>query len=261
MLQQLSYEAADQSTLAPRLYADVITTIEDIRMAQRLRYDTFCDEYGVTLPVNGYWQGEPIDVDEFDEHCIHFVVRETITGDIVGYTRALPCEQAKIVGDFYSSHEFDLDAVKRLPGKFLEIGRTCIRKDYRNGATIAVLWGKLAQHLLQNGYNYLFGCASISLADGGTQYASIMSVIRSKHLSDVETRVIPKLPIDGVTSEGVSAMFPPLLKAYTRMGAKICGEACWDPDFNVADVFVLLDTAHLNGRYAKHFLRTSDQSA
>lgn len=261
MLQELSRQAADQSNLAPRLYAEVITHVNDIRQAQRLRYETFCDEYAVTLPVNGYWEGAPIDVDEFDDHCTHFAVRETVTGDIVGYTRALPCEKAAQIGDFYSSHEFELEAIKNLPGKFLEIGRTCIRKDYRNGATIAVLWGKLAQHLLQQGYDYLFGCASISLADGGLQYASIMSVVRNKHLSSPDVRVTPKLPIATSNSEGVSALFPPLLKAYTRMGAKICGEACWDPDFNVADVFVLLDTAHLSGRYAKHFLRSNEQSA
>ena len=33
---------------------------------------------------------------------------------------------------------------------------------------------------------------------------------------------------------------PPLLKAYMRLGAKICGEPCWDEDFQVADVFILL---------------------
>ncbi len=258
MLHELSREAAEKSTLAPRLYADIITRIEDIRQAQRLRYETFCEEYAVTLPVNGYWQGHPIDVDEFDDHCLHFVVRETVTNDIVGYTRALTCEKAREIGDFYSSHEFDLDAVTRLPGKFLEIGRTCIRKDYRNGATIAVLWGKLAQHLLQNGYHYLFGCASISLADGGMQYSAIMNAVRSKHLSPEDRRVVPRLPLTVSGSEGLSALFPPLLKAYTRMGAKICGEACWDPDFNVADVFVLLETADLNERYARHFLKAAE---
>lgn len=258
MLQELSREVAEHSSIAPRLYADVITNINDIRQAQRLRYETFCEEYAVKLPVNGYWNNEPIDMDEFDDHCIHFVVRETVTNDIVGYTRALPCERAKQIGDFYSSHEFDLSAIKALPGKFLEIGRTCIRKDYRNGATIAVLWGKLAQHLLQNGYNYLFGCASISLADGGLQYSAIMNTVRNKHMSAPDVRVTPKLPIPCAAGVDISALFPPLLKAYTRMGAKICGEACWDPDFNVVDVFVLLDTANLNGRYARHFLRAGE---
>lgn len=258
MLHELSREAAEKSTLAPRLYADIVTHLEDIRQAQRLRYETFCDEYAVTLPVNGVWQGHPIDIDEFDEHCIHFVVRETVTNDIVGYTRALPCDHARKTGNFYSAQEFDLDAITRLPGKFLEIGRTCIRKDYRNGATIAVLWSKLAQHLLQNGYHYLFGCASISLADGGLQYAAIMNLVRNKYMSTQDRRVIPLLPLPVTDSEGLSALLPPLLKAYTRMGAKVCGEACWDPDFNVADVFVLLDTADLNERYAKHFLRAAE---
>ena len=45
------------------------------------------------------------------------------------------------------------------------------------------------------------------------------------------------------------------LKAYLRMGCKIGGEACWDPEFHCADVFVLLDVAALAGRYAQRFLK------
>ena len=47
---------------------------------------------------------------------------------------------------------------------------------------------------------------------------------------------------------------PPLLKAYLRLGAQIGGEPCLDPDFNVADVFVLLATRRIERRYARHFL-------
>jgi len=47
---------------------------------------------------------------------------------------------------------------------------------------------------------------------------------------------------------------PPLLKAYLRLGARIGGEPCLDPDFNVADVFILLSTWRIERRYARHFL-------
>lgn len=258
MLQDLVRNHPETSSPTARIYAEILTRTEDIRQAQRLRYEAFCEEYAVTLPIKAYWQNQPIDIDEFDEHCIHLAVRESYSGDIVGYTRALPSDRAKLIGDFYSAHEFDMQAIKQLPGKLLEIGRTCIRKDYRSGATIAVLWGRLIQYLLENDYKYFFGCASISLADGGLQYAAIMQTLRQKHFSDEDLRVTPLLPIPNVAHEGFSALFPPLLKAYTRMGAKICGEACWDPDFNVADVFVLLDSSAMTSRYARHFFRTAE---
>ena len=50
---------------------------------------------------------------------------------------------------------------------------------------------------------------------------------------------------------------PPLLKAYLSLGAKACGEAYWDRDFNCADVFMLLNVSDLNPRYARHFLERS----
>jgi putative hemolysin len=38
---------------------------------------------------------------------------------------------------------------------------------------------------------------------------------------------------------------PPLLKAYLKLGAWVAGEPCFDPDFNVADIFILLDVNNL----------------
>jgi hypothetical protein len=56
----------------------------------------------------------------------------------------------------------------------------------------------------------------------------------------------------------VIAEMPPLLKAYMRLGAKICGEPCWDEDFQVADVFILLKRDELCPRYARHFKAACD---
>jgi len=39
----------------------------------------------------------------------------------------------------------------------------------------------------------------------------------------------------------------------TAIEAKICGEPCWDEDFQVADVFILLKRDELCPRYARHF--------
>ncbi len=240
----------------PRIFAEFITTEQEIRSAQKMRYDVFCEEYKVELPVNMIWNGHPIDVDELDEHCFHLVVRNQLDGEIIGYTRVLTCELAKRFGRYYSSHEFDISNVINRPGRFLEIGRTCIHPEHRNGATIAVLWAFLAKFMQENDYQYLFGCASVSLEDGGQTLAALTPVIEQKYMADAEYRVTPKLPFTmRPTVTEVKAAFPPLLKAYTRMGARICGDACWDPDFNVADLFVLLDINNVANRYARHFLK------
>lgn len=66
----------------------------------------------------------------------------------------------------------------------------------------------------------------------------------------------PKTPVPmlhGVT-EHETIDLPPLLKGYTRLGAKICGEPAWDKDFNVADLFLLLKVDDLNPRYLRHFV-------
>lgn len=240
----------------PKMFAEFITQEREIRESQRLRYEVFCEEYNVELPVKMLWNGLPIDIDELDEHCLHLVVRHSDTMEIIGYTRVLTSEQAEQFGRFYSSGEFHIDNIIDRPGRFLEIGRTCIHPDYRTGSTIALLWAQLARYMQENDYQYLFGCASISLDDGGKSLAALMPVIREKFMADAEFLVKPKVPMPPVFADkDKKAVFPPLLKAYTRMGAQICGEACWDPDFNVADLFVLLDRNNVSQRYAKHFLK------
>ena len=46
---------------------------------------------------------------------------------------------------------------------------------------------------------------------------------------------------------------PALLKGYLRSGAWICGAPAWDPDFESADLFVMMPLANLDGRYARHY--------
>jgi putative hemolysin len=47
---------------------------------------------------------------------------------------------------------------------------------------------------------------------------------------------------------------PPLLRGYLRLGAWIGGEPAHDPEFGVADFFVLLSLDRVDPRYLRHFL-------
>ena len=125
--------------------------------------------------------------------------------------------------------------------------------DYRSGATIALLWSGLARYMRERGHAFLFGCASIGMADGGHVAASLYRRLQVK-LGPAEYRVFPRcpLPIEALRSD-VKADLPPLLKGYLRAGATICGAPAWDPDFNTADLPVMLRLSSLSVRYARHF--------
>lgn len=223
------------------------------RAAQALRWRVFAEELGARLPS----RLPGIDEDVFDAHCEHLVVRDVDCGEVVGTYRLLAPEAARRLGSYYSETEFDLTRLRYVRGRMVEAGRSCIHPDFRGGAVIALLWAGLARYMLTHGYTYLAGCASMAMADGGHAAAAAYAHIRRRHLAPVEYHVFPRspLPLEDLNAD-VAAALPPLLRAYLRAGAWICGEPAWDPDFNTADFFVLLPLANVAPRYARHFLGT-----
>jgi putative hemolysin len=80
-----------------------------------------------------------------------------------------------------------------------------------------------------------------------------------EHLGPQEYRVFPRCPLPlAALRKDSPAEAPPLIKAYLRAGAWICGEPAWDPDFNTADLPVLMPMAKVSTRYAKHYLGHTD---
>ncbi|GAA5783757.1 GNAT family N-acetyltransferase [Chitiniphilus shinanonensis] len=223
-----------------------------LRAAQALRYKVFAEEMGAALKCR-----EPgLDQDLFDAYCEHLLVQDDETGEVVGTYRILPPHQARKLGSYYADTEFDLTRLQHLRNQFVEVGRSCVHPDYRNGATIALLWSGLAEYMQRHGYQYLIGCASMSLADGGHHAASLYRKIAEAAYAPVEWRVFPRCPLPlAALDQKIPVMVPPLIKGYLRAGALVCGEPAWDPDFNTADLFVLLPMQRIDTRYAKHFLR------
>ena len=239
----------------PQLRVELAATAEDLLASQRLRYAIFAKEQGAQLAS----ADEGLDRDYYDDFCHHLLVRRADTNEVVGSTRILTTPNARRAGSFYSENEFDLRALfPQLKGNAIEIGRTCIHADYRNGAGIGMLWLGLAQFMEMHSVDFMFGCASISMQDGGAQAAAIMQEARAKHLAPDNLRVRPTVRL--LPTQAASRLnMPPLLKAYLKLGAWVAGEPCLDPDFNVADIFILLDVNNLNTRYHRHFVQGSLQ--
>jgi putative hemolysin len=227
---------------------------EEIREAQRLRYKVFVEELGARIDA-----GTPNhDIDRYDSFCDHLIVRESHADRIVGCYRILSPDAARRVGSYYSESEFHISRLHNLRSRMVEVGRSCIHPDYRSGAVITLLWAGLAEYMVSNNYEYLMGCASIGMADGGHNAANLFSQIGAEHMAPAEYRCFPRygLPVERLAN-GQPALVPPLIKGYLRLGAWVCGEPAWDPDFNTADMLMLLPMSRMNPRYLRHFVKTA----
>ncbi len=235
-----------------RLFVELADSAQAVREAQALRYRVFAEELGAKLKAGE--QG--LDIDEFDCECEHLLVRETKGNRVVGCTRLLNDRGAERLGRFYSESEFELGAIPSLPGRLLELGRTCVSPECRHGSVIAVLWSGVAHYIHQHQVDYLFGCASVPLGENDCQAAAIMNRLRRQAMGPEALRVRPRAPLQATAraDDVLDAPLPALLKGYVRLGAVACGEPCRDPDFEVADILMLLDMRALNPSYARHFL-------
>ncbi|MYR91007.1 GNAT family N-acetyltransferase [Streptomyces sp. SID685] len=237
---------------APARYTVALARDEDdVRAAQRLRYDVFAGEMGAVLatPRPGH------DIDAFDAHCDHLLVRDTATGQVVGTYRLLPPERAAAAGRLYSEGEFTIDALDTIRPGLVEVGRSCVHPDHRDGAVIGLIWAGIARYMTDRGHEWLAGCCSIPLADGGALATATWDRVRAKHLAPEEFRVRPLTPwTPNAEAPAGRTELPALLRGYLRLGAWVCGEPAHDADFGVADLYVLLSMRRVNPRYLRHFL-------
>lgn len=232
---------------------------DEVREAQRLRYQVFAGEMGARLPKTL----PEHDIDLFDDYCEHLLVRDSATRQVIGTYRLLTPAQAKRVGSFYSDTEFDLTRLRMLRDKMVELGRSCVHPEHRHGGVIMALWGALAGFMVRNELDTMIGCASIpmqyegphGIIGGGHAAASIWRQVREKHLAAIEYHVRPRLPLPvDKLDDSLDVEPPALIKGYLRLGAKVLGAPAWDPDFNAADLPMMMRLAELPARYRKHFL-------
>lgn len=229
--------------------------LDEVRAAQRLRYEVFVGEMGARLdtPVAGH------DVDLFDDFCEHLLVRDEATRQVVGTYRVLTPAQARRVGGTYSDTEFDLTRLRSLRDRMVELGRSCVHADHRQGGVIMALWGALAGFMHRNKLDTMIGCASIPMCHhgvaGGDAAASIWRQLSKTHLAPIQYQVQPRLALPVEQLDDTLEVEPPaLIRGYLRLGARVLGAPAWDPDFNSADLPMLMRIEDLPSRYRRHFL-------
>lgn len=232
----------------------ITTDSNEIREAQRLRFQVFNLEMNKGLQAS-YARG--LDCDDYDPICDHVIVRELNSSEVVGTYRLLPGLRAEKNGGFYSNREFNLENIKQLDGELLELGRSCVRKDFRDKALIFLMWNAIAEYVEKHRVRYLFGCASLHTTDI-TEVSAYFSMLQRKYYAAEMLRVqpMPEFRCEAITANSNAAeddvlfrKLPSLINGYLKLGAVVCGLPAVDREFGTTDVLLLLDMHKLKREY------------
>lgn len=239
-----------------------------IEAAQRLRYDVFTTTPGFALPAADGGR----DIDRFDEHCDHLLVRDDDTGELVGCYRMLAPAGAIAAGGLYTATEFDIRAFDSLRPSLVEMGRAVVRDGHRNGGVVLLMWAGILAYLDRYGYDCVTGCVSVPIGGEtghhapGSELRGVRDFVLSRHAAPPQYRVHPHRPVvlGGTALDDIPApvrpSIPALMRGYLRLGALVCGEPAHDPGFGVGDFCVLLDKKHADTRYLKRLRSVSAAS-
>jgi len=223
------------------LTARMATSLDEVKQAQRLRAEAFGPAFGLNFE-NG------LDVDRFDAYCAHLLVFE---GDrLVATTRMMDRERACLAGGFYSEQEFDLHQILHTTNdNIVEIGRTCVAPGYSSARAINTLWQGVTETAGDWGADILMGCASVTLNSGDCQ--GWLNSLPDKQRLPVAVPARNPLP---ATDTPEPPQLPTVLKMYLRMNARLGSEACYDPEFNCADVLIWLSLARMGAKYRERWV-------
>lgn len=238
---------------------------QEIDAAKRLRYNVFMAEQG---HLAGKSAADTIDEDEFDPYCLHLIVVERNANEVIATYRVHPGEVALSGLGFYSALEFKLGGLDKIAASAVEVGRSCVKPEYRNGVIVALLWAGMAAVHERSKCQYLLGCVSLPTADpvigkAVSEYLAAKGDVFTKEL-DVDPQPGWELPevdpekvkiyTEGEKSADLRKFIPPLLKGYLRLGAKFGKIPVLDKEFGTIDFLVLFNLSEIDQKYARHFL-------
>jgi L-ornithine Nalpha-acyltransferase len=241
--------------------------LQDIRRAQHLRYKIFYEEMSATPDATALITRR--DEDSYDKMCDHLLVLDHGPSggrnsripwgqkpQVVGTYRLLRQEIAEEYSGFYTQEEFDISALIARHGagtRFLELGRSCVLKEFRTRPTIELLWQGIWSYLARHNLDAMIGCASLEGTDP-SQHAEHLSFLHhfcapppewqaSAHPHQkVEMNMIPKEKIEPMR---VLRSLPPLIRGYLRAGAYIGDGAVIDNQFGTTDVLIILPVTNI----------------
>ncbi len=240
---------------APHLIVRLASEPADLEAAHRLRYAVFVEELGGDGPLVDHERR--LERDAFDAAFDHLVLIDT---------RRDPASRDHVVGvyrlgrgqggRFYCDDEFDLAPLRGSGRRLLELGRSCVHRDYRGGAATHRLWGGVASYVRRHEVEVLFGVASFHGTDPRA-LAGPLSLLHHAYLAPPALRVrahdhaferMDLIAPHAIDRPAAIRAIPSLIKGYLRMGGLVGEGAFVDRAFNTVDVCLVMDTAWMSER-------------
>ncbi|MBO8164984.1 MAG: GNAT family N-acetyltransferase [Brevibacillus sp.] len=236
-------------------------TDEERHRVYALRHQVFIQEQAHLLEGNVL--KKPVseqEEDEYDAISEHLIVVDENSGDVIGTYRFVEGHVAIRTIGFYSERFFYLQPIEPLLPEAVELGRSCIRADYRNGRAITLLWRAIGELMLKRQIRYLIGMPSLYPASVD-ELRRIYTFLNYYHRME-EFWLQPRSPyrIEGLREVELAdsrqefRCLPPLLKGYLRAGACVAGGPAYDPVFGSTLFFTILDRMRIDERYRRSFL-------
>jgi L-ornithine Nalpha-acyltransferase len=242
----------------------------EIRRAQRLRYKVFYEEMSAIPGALAMLSRR--DEDTFDPIFDHLLVldrgdandgRRWRRSKVVGTYRMLRQEVADLYDGFYTQGEYDIAPLLQAKPtcKFMELGRSCVLKPYRNKRTLELLWQGVWTYVREHGADVMIGCASFEGTDPSV-HAEALSFLHHTALAPEDWRVrahehrridMNMMPREALNTRAALKALPPLIKGYLRVGAYVGDGAVIDHQFGTTDVFIIMPVQDINARYFAHF--------
>ena len=226
-----------QATADPRYRVHLARSKDELRAAQRLRFEVFNLELGEGL-ARSY--GSQLDEDEFDAVCDHLLVSDKGDGRVVGTYRLQTGAMARAGRGYYSAREFDFAPYESRRDRIIELGRACIDAGHRSFAVLNLLWRGIAAYAQERSARYLVGCSSLTSLDESVGAAAW----RRLQVHSVEPALVTRPQTAFACALGLAGpppAIPRLLTAYLALGAQLCGPPAIDREFGTIDFLTWLD--------------------
>jgi len=248
---------------SPQFQTRLASTPDDLRAAQRLRYEVFVAELGGGGA--GVDHDLRLETDTFDPVYDHLLLEDlNRTEDpVVGVYRLMPGARVDEIGAFYTEGEYDIAPLRDGGRPLLELGRSCLHAEYRGGMALAVMWAALADYVVSRRIEVLFGVASFH----GTDIAALaapLSHLNDRHLAPPDLRVRARteharsmdlMPSDQIDRVAAVKAIPALIKGYLRLGGFVGDGAFIDHAFNTTDVCLVVDVNRMSKKHRGFYTR------
>jgi len=240
------------------LSLQIARTPADLEAIQRLRFDVFFTEFGAVVTSDMHALG--LDSDRFDPHCQHLMVVDESAGNkVVATTRLMLSDQCPTDLGYIAQAEFDIALLQQFDTGCMEVGRSCVHKDYRDGNAIQLIWQGITKFILDYDIKFLFGCASFHEVEPAN-IGNELAYLHHNHLFEggqgarsLEYISMNLLPPEKVEPKAAMANLPPLIKAYLQIGGKIADGVALDPEFKTLDILIMVEVAKVPASYQKYF--------